>query len=79
MSLAGAWEDHAEEWIAWTRSSRYDGFRLRTWPALRELLPVPAAGLAVDVGCGEGRAGRELLRLGYRVAGVERAPTLAGA
>jgi len=31
------------------------------------------------VGCGEGRAARELLKLGYQVAGVERSPTLAGA
>jgi SAM-dependent methyltransferase len=79
VSLAGAWEDHAEEWIAWTRSSRYDGFREGTWPALRELLPGPGPGPVLDVGCGEGRAGRELRKLGYRVAGVERSPTLAAA
>jgi SAM-dependent methyltransferase len=79
VSLAKAWEDHAEEWIAWTRSSSYDGFRDRTWPALRDLLPEPGPGPVIDVGCGEGRAGRELRGLGYRVVGVERSPTLAAA
>jgi SAM-dependent methyltransferase len=79
VSLAGAWEDHAQEWIAWARSSRYDGFREGTWPALRELLPEPGSGPVIDVGCGEGRAGRELRQLGFRVVGVERSPTLAGA
>jgi SAM-dependent methyltransferase len=79
VSLAGAWEDHAAEWIAWARSSRYDGFRDGTWPALRKLLPEPGPGPVIDVGCGEGRAGRELRKLGYRVVGLERSPTLAGA
>jgi SAM-dependent methyltransferase len=74
VSLAGAWEKHAQEWIAWTRSSRYDGFREGTWPALRDLLPEPGPGPVIDVGCGEGRASRELRSLGYRVAGVERSP-----
>jgi SAM-dependent methyltransferase len=80
VSLAEAWEGHAQEWIAWARSSRYDGFWDGTWPALRELLPEPGTGLVIDVGCGEGRASRELRELGYRVVvGVERSPTLAGA
>ena len=79
MSLAGAWENHAEEWIAWARSPLHDGFWEGTWPALRELLPGPGAGTVIDVGCGEGRASRELLKLGYRVIGVEQSPTLAAA
>ena len=35
VSLSGAWEDHADEWIAWARTSSYDGFWEGTWPALR--------------------------------------------
>lgn len=46
---------------------------------MRELLPEPGAGPVIDVGCGEGRAAGELLKLGYRVAGIERSPTLAAA
>jgi SAM-dependent methyltransferase len=79
VSLSAAWEDHAEEWIAWARFSRYDGFWEGTWPALRELLPEPGPGPVIDVGCGEGRAGRELVKLGYRVVGLDRSPTLAAA
>jgi SAM-dependent methyltransferase len=79
MSLASAWEDRAAEWIAWARRSNHDGFRFGTWPALHELLPKPGPGLVIDVGCGEGRGGRELLALGHQVVGVERSPTLAAA
>jgi SAM-dependent methyltransferase len=80
VSLSSAWEDHANEWIAWARTSAHDGFWHGTWPALLPLLPAPGAGPVIDVGCGEGRAARELLTLGYqRVIGVERSPTLAAA
>jgi SAM-dependent methyltransferase len=79
VSLANAWEEHASEWITWARSSRHDGFWEGTWPALRQLLPEPAPGLVLDLGCGEGRAGRELLKLGFRVVGADRSPTLARA
>ncbi len=78
MSLASAWEDHADEWIKWARTSAHDGFWNGTWPALRAMLPPPGAGMVIDVGCGEGRAARELVKLGYRaIVGVERSPTLA--
>ena len=79
MSLAESWERHAAEWIAWARTSEHDGFRDGTWPALRQLLPSPSGGAVLDLGCGEGRAGRELLALGYRVIGADRSPTLVSA
>lgn len=79
MSLAGSWEQHAADWIIWARTSQHDGFWKGTWPALRQLLPAPPAGAVLDLGCGEGRAGRELLKLGYRVIGADRSPTLARA
>jgi SAM-dependent methyltransferase len=79
MSLAAAWEDHAEEWIAWARTSAHDAFWDGTWPALCELLPGPVSGPVIDVGCGEGRAARKLMKLGYQVVGIEQSPTLAAA
>jgi SAM-dependent methyltransferase len=80
VSLASAWEDHADEWITWARTSAHDGFWTGTWPALRAMLPGPGGGPVIDVGCGEGRAARELVNLGYqRIVGVERSPTLAAA
>jgi SAM-dependent methyltransferase len=80
VSLFSAWEDHADQWIKWARESAHDGFWRGTWPALRAMLPDPGPGPVIDVGCGEGRGARELLKLGYRqVIGVERSPTLAAA
>jgi SAM-dependent methyltransferase len=80
VNLASAWEEHADQWIEWARESAHDGFWLGTWPALRAMLPEPGPGPVIDVGCGEGRASRELLKLGYRrIIGVERSPTLAAA
>lgn len=78
MDLARSWEAHASEWIRWAREPGHDGFWDGTWPALRQLL-APPGGLVLDVGCGEGRLGRELVRLGYHVVGVERSKTLAHA
>jgi SAM-dependent methyltransferase len=40
------------------------------------LLPAPGRA-TLDVGCGEGRVGRELARAGHRVTGVDSSPKLA--
>jgi SAM-dependent methyltransferase len=65
-------------WIAWARAPGHDAFWDGTWPALLEILP-GAAGLTLDLGCREGRAGRQLLAMGGRVLGNEQSPTLARA
>jgi SAM-dependent methyltransferase len=78
VETAAAWEAHAAQWLAWTDPKHEEGFWTVTWPTLREMLP-PATGVTLDLGCGEGRGARELIRLGHRVLGIERAPTLAAA
>ncbi|MEO5840556.1 MAG: class I SAM-dependent methyltransferase [Acidimicrobiales bacterium] len=78
MTLGDAWEQHADEWITWARTSPHDGFAKGTWPELQAVLPTPS-GLAIEFGCGEGRVGRALLRLGHAVIGIEQSPTLAQA
>ena len=79
MSLADAWEQNAADWIAWARVPDHDDvFWDGTWPALLEILP-DSPGLILDLGCGEGRAGRQLLAAGRRALGIERSPTLARA
>ena len=74
-----AWQEEAEGWIEWARTPALDhtfwGFNL---PALLELLPPPGR-LTVDVGSGEGRVGRELIRRGHTVVGVEGSAALAAA
>lgn len=75
--LSGAWEAKAHEWAAWARAPGHDVYFWQlNWPAFARLLPPPAR-RTLDVGCGEGRVGRELVRLGHRVTGVDSSPTLA--
>jgi SAM-dependent methyltransferase len=76
--MSAAWERNAAAWVAWARAPGHDGFWEGTWPALRKTLPAPQ-GVTLDLGCGEGRASRELIGLGYRVVGVDRSPTLVRA
>jgi SAM-dependent methyltransferase len=76
--MQAAWEEAAGNWIRWARSPRHDhAFWRLNLPGLLRMLPPPCE--TVDVGCGEGRFGRELLQRGYRVTGVETSETLARA
>ena len=77
-ALSEAWNRHAEAWARWTRVPGHDVFHeLLNWPAFRALVP-PAGRRTLDLGCGEGRAGRQLSAGGHRVAGIDSSPTLVG-
>ena len=77
MSLRRAWETGAGEWARFARSPEHDHFFWRfNLPRFLELLPAPR-GLTLDVGCGEGRLGRELLRLGHRVVSFDASTSMA--
>lgn len=79
MSLREAWDDESRAYLEWTRTSGHDvGFWEYNFPALLALLPDPG-NLTVDVGCGEGRFGRELMRRGHRVVGIDSSRVLAEA
>jgi SAM-dependent methyltransferase len=78
VTLWEAWESRAEAWVEWARRPGLDGFWEGTWPELVSVLR-DHPGLIVEIGCGEGRVGRQLQDLGHRVVGLERSPTLARA
>jgi SAM-dependent methyltransferase len=74
--LSDAWEAEAEQWVTWARKPGHDSYWTFHRDAFLTILPRPGR-LTLDVGCGEGRLGRDLTRLGHRVIGVDRSTTLA--
>jgi SAM-dependent methyltransferase len=74
--VSRAWEENAEQWLAWARTPEHDSYYWHlNLPAFARL--VPGAGRrTLDLGCGEGRIGRWLTDSGYRVAGIDSSPTL---
>ena len=77
--LSDSWDAHAPEWIKWVRApGRQDSY----WRFHRErfLSLVPAAGrLTVDIGCGEGRVGRDLAVREHKVLGIDLSHTMCRA
>ncbi len=77
--LSDSWNTHAHEWIKWVRApGRQDSY----WRFHRErfLSLVPAAGrLTVDIGCGEGRVGRDLAVREHKVLGIDLSHTMCRA
>lgn len=69
--LRDKWDEHAKEWIAWVRSPEqpdsYTRFH-REW--FMKVVPEPGR-LTLDIGCGEGRVGRDLQAHGHTVLGVD--------
>jgi ubiquinone/menaquinone biosynthesis C-methylase UbiE len=76
-SLGEAWEHEAEGWIHFCQEP--DAFAWRfNMPAFLELVPEPGK-QTLDIGCGEGRLARELMKRGHRVIGIDASPTLVEA
>ena len=76
VRMRRGWEAEARNWAEFARTAGRDVVHEDiNLPALLRLLPEPA-GLTLDLGCGEGRTGRVLQSRGYRVAGVDAAPTM---
>ena len=78
-SLGKTWDAHAQEWIDWVRAtSRPDSYWRSHGKHFLSLVP-PAGRLTVDIGCGEGRVGRDLQRLGHTMLGVDLSFTMCRA
>jgi SAM-dependent methyltransferase len=79
VTLRDKWEERSSDWIRWASTPGHDHYFWRVnLPTLLSLLPAPGR-LTLDIGCGEGRMGRELISRGHRVVGIESSPTLARA
>ncbi|SMC54746.1 Methyltransferase domain-containing protein [Kibdelosporangium aridum] len=78
MKLHEGWDEHAQDWIKWSRAPGHDSYWQYHRAAFLPLVPPPGK-LTVDVGCGEGRVTRDLQELGHRVVGVDRSLTMARA
>jgi|SRR4051812_30029180 len=77
MNMRDAWAKQASGWIRLVRGGLDAGWDSTRPPFLR-LVPPPGR-LTVDVGCGEGRMGRELTAAGHRIIGVDATFALAQA
>ena len=77
--LRDRWEEHAEQWISWVRDpgqpDSYERFHRKHF---LPLVPDPGR-LTLEIGCGEGRVGRDLQRAGHMVVGVDFSPTMCQA
>jgi SAM-dependent methyltransferase len=76
--LRAAWEEHADEFIAWARKPNFDSYWQFHRDQVLELLPGPGR-RTLDLGCGEGRLSRDLKALGHTVAAVDASPTMTAA
>ena len=76
MSLRDHWDEQAESWAAFARTPGRDfSHEEINFPPFLELLPQPGRA-TLDVGCGEGRVGAELQRLGHKIVGVDSSPRM---
>jgi SAM-dependent methyltransferase len=74
--LRDAWDENAHDWITWSRAPGHDSYWRFHRDAFLPLVPPPGR-LTVDIGCGEGRVGRDLARLGHRVLGIDASSNMA--
>ena len=79
MKLRQAWDDAADVWVRFARDPEADR-TFWSWHLQAFLTFIPDPGrLTLDIGCGEGRLGRELARLGHRVVGLDTSTRLVRA
>jgi SAM-dependent methyltransferase len=73
--LRAAWEHHAAEFVAWARAPDHDSYPQFHRELFLPLVPPPGR-RTLDLGCGEGRASRDLKEMGHHVIGVDVSATM---
>ena len=76
--LSDSWNRVAGQWIEWATTPGHDSYWQFHRQRFLELVPDPGE-LTLDVGCGEGRVGRDLTEAGHRVVGIDASPTMVRA
>ncbi len=78
MPGMAVWEPESDNWIRWARTPGFDAYWYFRDAVFDAILPAPR-GLALEVGCGEGRVTRDLVARGYDVLALDPAETLVRA
>ena len=68
------WEHESSNWANWARRPDFDAY-WKYSPKFFELLPAPGR-RTLEVGCGEGRVSRDLVKRGHRMTAVDVVETL---
>jgi SAM-dependent methyltransferase len=71
-----SWEPEAENWLLWARTPGHDAYWHYRDSFFDGIVPAPR-GLTLDLGTGEGRVARDLVKRGHRVIGIDSSRTLA--
>ena len=78
FDAVGILHRRSSQWIAWARAPGHDSYwRFHRDDFLR-LVPPPGR-LTLEIGCGEGRVLRDLVRTGHKAVGVDLSTVLAHA
>jgi SAM-dependent methyltransferase len=77
--LRWQWDAHAAEWIKWVRAPGHpDSYFRFHGECFLSMVPKPGR-LTLDIGCGEGRVGRDLRGKGHTVLGIDCSFTMCDA
>jgi SAM-dependent methyltransferase len=71
------WEREAENWVRWARAPGHDAYWYYAPSFFDDIVPEPGR-RTLEIGCGEGRAARDLALRGHRVTALDASPTLIG-
>jgi SAM-dependent methyltransferase len=71
----GEWESEAENWVLWARTPGHDAYWYYRDGFFEAVVP-PPIGRTLEIGCGEGRVARDLIKRGHDVVALDDASSL---